>query len=238
MKPGIAASSLALAILSSLIISCGPVVYTEPQPAGIPAEKTFPVSWQGMYKLVLEEDGHDSWMWVKTDTVLLYSDKLDSIPLILIEGHQSLSEGDSAQFTYAGKQLAGVVKEEMVYYHITSIDVMFLSDSLVLKTFGRLGTLNVPEEKAGREYWQCALVEPMRNGDILVWFHSDEDEIGTQANYYEVQELRDSGYASNMLVASPTREEFEAYAEYEGFTELAIWGTREFQYSDIPAVWR
>lgn len=232
---------LILFILAFTFSACQNVVFTEPQPARISAETSFPKTWQGLYKnipLPGEEKPGNAWVKVTRDQVFLYNSRVDSVPYV--EGDYKSGEipeiGDSVMVMLRGQMVDALfVKNDWARYTIQKIDTLGLSDSLILKLSDNWAFLNMPDEEQGKQYWNGILIESIRNGDLMLWSIEDgEEEAENMRLHFRVEEFEDPAYAGKLRVATPKQKEFRAYVNAGGFPDLFMWLSRSFQEEEIP----
>ena len=234
--------SVMLISITLLLSSCGAVVFTEPQPAGVAVEESFPTAWQGIYKNMLPEDERgDIWIRVGENRVDFYGIRRDSFPLILTDNHESLQDGDSVQVNDRrySNDLMGVVRGDWVQYEVKSSESLGLSDTIQLKLMGKYGFLNVESQQGEELFWDGVLIEPLRNGNLLAWINTgDREEVEAMSEFFEIAQKRVPGKGSDVLYATPRAEAFEKYAKEKGFREMIYWLQPERDYYAIPSIWK
>lgn len=220
---------------------CQNVVFTEPQPAQTSAEVNFPQEWQGLFKSIPlpgEERPGNAWVSVSGSQIFLYNSRVDSVPFL--EGEYEHGEipaiGDSVKVMLRGQMVDALfVKDDWARFTMQKIDTLGLSDSLILKFSDSWAFLNMPDEQHGKQFWNGVVIEPMRNGDLLLWSIEDgEEEAENMSPHFRVEEFEDPAYTGKLRVATPKQKEFRAYVNAGGFPDLFMWLSRSFQEEDIP----
>lgn len=231
----------AIVLLACSSSACHNVVFTEPQPAKVVVEGYFPQSWQGHFKSIPlpgEEFPGNAWVKVEGNQLLLFNSRTDSVPFL--EGDYesgSIPEvGDSIQVMLQGEMVDAVfVSDDWARFTKQKTDTLGLSDSLILKLSGSWAFLNMPDEQHGNRYWNGIVIEPMRNGDLLLWAIEDgEEEAGNMSEFFQIEEYENPGYAGKLRVATPKQKEFSAYVESGGFPDLFMWLSRSYEEHEIP----
>lgn len=232
---------ITLLCLAFSSVACQNVVFTEPQPVKVSSETSFPQDWQGLFKnipLPGEEEGGNAWVKVTEDKIFLYTSRIDSVPY-LEEDYKSgeIPEiGDSVTVILRGQMVDALfVKDEWARFFVQKMDTLNLSDSLILKLTEGWAFLNMPDEEHGKQYWNGILIEPIRNGDLLLWSIEDgEDEAEYMNQFFDIEEIEDPDYIGKLRVATPKQKEFKAYVDAGGFPDLFMWLSRKFNDDQIP----
>uniref|UniRef100_UPI00404A5C9F hypothetical protein n=1 Tax=Fulvivirga sp. TaxID=1931237 RepID=UPI00404A5C9F len=159
---------LAPLILAAIAFSsCTTIYFEHPQPKGDPALSSFPESLQGAYFI---KDGKqidtlfvegDKFIYPETFKKSLAAASLDTIPSMrIVDG---LLYDEEVPVDYG---IPYTESNDSIHYDITIKLAKHLSDSLILKSFGKVFVLNEKEEKS--EYWNSYIIEKLANGNIRV----------------------------------------------------------------------
>lgn len=234
-----------LSILAILVAwtstACHNVVFTEPQPSRVVAESSFPQQWQGLYKsipLPEEEMPGNAWVKVRGSQLFLFNSRTDSVPYL--EGDYQNEEipevGDSIQVMLRGKMVDAIFADnDWARFTLQKTDTLGLSDSLILKLSDSWAFLNMPDEQHGNQYWNGVVIEPLRNGDLLLWTIEDgEEETERMRNFFKIEEYESPEYAGKLRVATPKEKEFKNYVESGGFPDLLMWLSRSYEEEEVP----
>lgn len=232
---------IAIALLACTSTACHNVVFTEPQPAKVAAEGNFPQSWQGLFKsmpLSGEENPGNPWVKVMENQLLLFNSRTDSVPFLQgdYENGEIPEVGDSIQVMLRGEMVDAIfVSDDWARFTMQKTDTLGLSDSLILKLSEGWAFLNMPDEQHGNQYWNGIVIEPLRNGDLLLWTIEDgEEEAGNMRGFFQIEEYEDPGYTGKLRVATPREKEFKNYVESGGFPDLFMWLSRSYGEEEVP----
>lgn len=233
---------LIIAALVGLLSSCNSVVFTEPQPAKVATEVSFPAEWQGVYYHVgflAEGKEGESWAKVTDQEIILYWSRTDSVPYIEgtdYEVGEKPEMGAPIQVMMSGKMVDAEYRpDDWARYHLSKTETIGLSDSLILKLQDSWACLSSSEKKHGNLFWNMFLVEPARNGDLMIWWSEDGKEGANEMRkFFEVEEHWSPAHADELLVASPEKSQLEEYILAGGFSDLFMWLSTEFDYDDVP----
>lgn len=230
-----------IAILACIFCSCQTVVFTAPQPARLPAENSFPQDWQGIFKSIPspgERTSDNTWIKISDNQLFLFNSRIDSVPFL--EGDYESGEipeiGDSVKVMLRGQLISALfIEDDWARFAVQKIDTLGLSDSLIFKLVDDWAVLNIPDEQQGKKYWNSIVIEPLRNGDLLVWTIEDaefEEEFMNQ--FFIVETIEDPGYAGKLYAATPKRKEFIEYVTRGGFPDLFMWLSQTYSPEEIP----
>ena len=158
---------LALVLAAIVFSSCTTVYFEQPQPSGDPVLDGFPKSFQGAY--FVKDGAHRDTLEVQKDKFIYPENFKKSLPVASLDTIPSmriangLLYDDTVPIDYG---IPFIESNDSIHYDITIKIAKNLSDSLILKKFGRLLVLN--EKEKNKDYWNVYLIEKLKNGDLQV----------------------------------------------------------------------
>ncbi len=230
-----------IAIFAWLSSACQHVVFTEPQPAKVAIETEFPSNWQGLFKSIpLPGDNMPGNAWVKVmgGDIYLFNSRMDSVPYLEGDYHhgEAPQVGDSIKVMLRGEMVdAEFASDDWAKFTVEKMEKLGLSDSLILKLTSNWGFLNIQDEQHGKLYWNGIVIEPLRNGDILLWtIENGEEEADKMSDFFAIEVFEDPAYAGKLRVAAPRQKDFIRYVESGGFPDLFMWLSRDYDVDEVP----
>lgn len=221
---------LSIVISTVVLSSCTTIYFEHPQPKGNASLKGFPKSFIGTY---LIEDGK------QVDTLTIEANRfiypetfkkdflvasLDSMTTIRIE--DGLLYDDAVPIS---EGIPYTETNDSIHYNITIKLSKYLSDSLIIKQFGKGIVLN--EKEAHSNYWNSYLIENLSDGSLQLFavgnFKTEDSE--NQKDKYD-GELKDffsitsfTKVSDNTYSIDPDEKTFQQLFDKEFFKKAAVY---------------
>lgn len=208
-----------------LATSCVNIEFTEPQPAGKRALKTFPEKFHGTFlvqesedKAVGEKDtivvDATGFTGISKEKKRVSKEEVEDNPDIRIVGSRIFIPSDNT-----GQGLPFSIEDSGYVYELINHERANLrSDSMVLKKDKDNYFLSVREESGS---YNLILLRFENEGNIAAWSINAKEEIDKLRRFTEkVEEVRNDNGKVEKYIASPTKKELRKFVDSGGFTEL------------------
>ena len=208
-----------------VIEGCTSIYFEEPQPLNITELNSFPENIQGTYVPI---DGSEDTIFIKMYEYEYPEFYEKSIPMAAIDTLTDIRIMGDLVFDNALPTNNGInftIRNDTLHYKIKLNTSTILSDSLVLKKFGKQLVLSIKVD--GEKYWEVYLIKKDKNGYLRIFstgeFSTDsvpDNKIkndGQLKDYFSIthfKQIDDSNYLIN-----PTEKEFKKLIRKDFFVE-------------------